>query len=150
MTIILSNIKTRGNFKWRSVDNLKVTFKDCLLLSNIVEDNGNFLFSIQVNKTTLDQFQLQEIELRKQLSKDNCYLKGKNIENNIINLTLWSTKKSIKTHIYDLNGGQILYNTLNKDQHIDIDFVIDSVWAHKQYYPNFVYKLKPEFIYVCE
>lgn len=146
----LSSVKTKGQFKWRSVYNLRVSMRRCQLLTSITETDNEFTFSVRINEEALQRLQLLENKLRSALAKDNSYLKGQLVDNNTLNLKLWSTKKGIKTNIYALNGSIILYSDLKAGDFIDINFVVESLWSHQQYYPNYIYKLKAEEIYACE
>ena len=148
--INLSNVKTKGQFKWRSVYNGDFTLKGCILVDKIQELNNEFIFKIKLNDSHLKTIRVIENNIRKALINDNCYLKEQLVDNNIITLKLVSTKKLIKTNILNCKGEQKLYSELYSEQLLDIDFTIDSIWAHRQYYPNFVYKLKPSTIHACE
>jgi hypothetical protein len=146
----VSNLKTKGQFKWRSVYNGDITLKGCILIDKIQEINNEFIFKIKINNSHLKTIRLLENSLRKIIINENCYLKEQVFDNNIITLKLISTKQKIKTNILNCNGNQKLYSELFSEQLLDIDLTVDSIWAHSKYFPNFVYKLKPSTIYACE
>lgn len=149
MNLSVSPLKQKGLFKWKTIYYKTLRLNNCELQDIFVNDANRFESTIKLNSSSIDQLAQFEIELKKQLTKDNCYLKSQ-INTEIIKLRLWLVAKQIKTEIRNMTGDLINYSNLKKGDLIDIDIKIDSIWAHNNYYPNFIYKIKPLFIQVCE
>ena len=146
----LSNTKIKGDFRWRSVYNVQLKLLNCTLVNDIKNDKNDFIIEIKLDQNIKETIQNVEHILRGQLSKDNCYLKTNLINNDVLSIKLWCNRRQIKTTIHDNSNKVVDYSSLKKNSIIDIYCMIDSLWAHKRYYPNFIYKLKPEAIQFCE
>lgn len=145
----LSNIKTKGDFRWRAIYSSGIKLYNCELIDKFNLSGYKLTSNIRLTPDSITKLITFETQLKKQLANDNCFLKSQ-LSNNIIKLDLISSSKQIKTEIRNLAGDTIIYSDLKEGQQIDIDITIDSIWSHNNYYPTFIYKIKPLFIQVCE
>ena len=145
----LSNIKTKGEFRWITIYSSGIKLYNCELIEKFNLSGYKLTSNIRLTPDSITKLITFETQLKKQLANDNCFLKSQ-LNNNIIKLDLISSSKQIKTEIRNLAGDTIIYSDLKEGQQIDIDITIDSIWSHNNYYPTFIYKIKPLFIQVCE
>ncbi len=146
----LSQTKTKGEFKWKSVYDTNFKLLNLSVINDIIVNKNDITLEVELDNLAIATLQETEAKLRSQLSKENCYLKTNLKNNKNLSIKLWCTKNQVKTTIMDIRHGPVDFSKLKKGQHIDMDLKIDSLWAHIRYYPNFIYKLKPELIQFCE
>ncbi len=148
----LSNTKIKGQFKWKTVYNIKFTINNCLLLEDIVDINNNCVVLLDSNN--YDTIHKIENILRHQLLKENSFLKSSvsNQDNNqkSMSFKLKFIKKQLKTEFFNKNGEIINYNMVKKNIPIKIHCSIESIWSHNKYYPNFIYKIIAQSIQLLE
>ena len=146
---MISENKIKGNFKWKSVYNTNIKLFNCLLLDYIKVENNQFNTNIKIDEPSIEIIKNIEIKLRNELIKENCFLKSLvSNNNNIIQIRLHVIKKQIKTSIINNQLENIDYSELKPNSLVDIEFEIESLWCHRNYYPNFCYKLRPILIQV--
>ncbi len=142
--------KEKGDFKWKSVYQINFRLNNCVIQEVTTNHKNQFTYLIKLDGPSLQKIGEIEQRLRKQLVNEGCFLKSTIKNEDLLSINLWLVRKQIKTDIMDTQFQKMCYSQLKKEQVVDIDFKIDSIWAHKAYYPNFIYKVKPVLIQLCE
>ena len=150
----LGPTKDKGEFKWKSVYHTYFRLNNCIIKTKSDDTDSNnggktkFGYTIELDDHAIQKLLEIENTIRDQLSKENCYLKSALKRDKTLTFNLWLIRNQIKTDIINEKHDKTDFSYLKQNQVADIEFRLDNLWAHRNYYPNFIYKLKPLLIKV--
>ena len=144
----LSSRLEKGQFFWRRVYHKTLMLRNVQIVGSIESCDKHVECTLQLDPS--HQRQIHQVEACIIDNLGNEYLKSECTPESRLRGRLHIHRKKILTTIYDPQDRPCTYSDVPENGRVDIKITMDSIWSHRNYYPNYVYKWKVNEIYALE